>query len=335
MALLNKDEIVIAWNALASCHEDNGWRTIPISTIGSIRILAARHFPSNLEAMLVGFPSISFPHKSKLPHGNGFELDIVDLHDGGKNWLALIRQNQGSLDLFSMMSADIAATLANSHFHEESKLFHVFLGRIRAWQEFMKNGGEGLTLEAELGLVGELTCLEMLLDAGIPIYVAVESWKGPEKGIHDFELGTGAIEVKSTLATIGFPATIQSLEQLDNSIRNPLFLCACRYRIGNTGTTLPERIELLRQRIAIDDVSKQIFNSALFLVGYIDSHAEKYSRKYISIENGFWLVDDSFPRLVSGNVPIGIRSARYEIDIEMVKIKTYSVDQAIELIEGI
>ncbi|MBI1676080.1 MZA anti-phage system associated PD-(D/E)XK motif protein MzaD [Shewanella sp. DW31] len=335
MALLTKDEISLAWRALTDDGEDVGWRSIPLSTHSTIKLQAARRFPGNEEALLIGFTSLRLPHFSSLPQGKGFRVILAELGDSSCNWLGLVRQPQGSLDLFTMMSADIVSTLAASHSCNENQLFQLFFGRIRAWQLFMARDAVGLRPEVELGLVGELTCLEDLLNAGLPNYMALESWVGPLDGLQDFELGSGAIEVKSTLASSGFRATIQSLEQLDDSVRAPLFVCGCRYRIAEEGTTLPERVRRLLERFETDETAAWMLSSSLLQIGYTDAHSDLYSRKFIDVETVYLLVDQGFPRLTVGNVPFGVRSARYEIDLDNVGKEKYSIHDVVNLIKGI
>ena len=98
---------------------------------------------------------------------------------------------------------------------DEGKLLRVFIGRVGAWQEFMRKGSQALSPEAEIGLIGELTLLRSIIEAGVAPATAIESWVGPLDGIQDFEIGAGALEVKATLSTAAFPARIGSLEQLD------------------------------------------------------------------------------------------------------------------------
>jgi hypothetical protein len=88
----------------------------------------------------------------------------------------------------------------------------------------MRKGAQALSPESEIGLVGELTLLRVIIDAGVPPVTAIESWVGPFDGVQDFNLGTGSLEVKATLSMTGFPAKIGSLEQLDDFVRQPLFL---------------------------------------------------------------------------------------------------------------
>src|SRR5699024_6198251 len=111
-----------------------------------------------------------------------------------------------------------------------------------SWQEFMRMGREGLSADAELGLVGELCIMQEMIEQGVPLFTAVDAWQGPHDGLHDYLLAGGAIEVKSTLASEGFPVKIASLEQLDNSHSQPLFLAGLRFSVESTGMTLPQLV---------------------------------------------------------------------------------------------
>lgn len=330
MVQRSNNEISTAWRALSALTATEGWRSIPITGEGSLKFRAGCRFPGKEEALLIAFDSVVVPNVNSLPEGHGFRLEKVSI-DGSEKWIALVRQNQGGLDFFSFMIEDIFLLLSND-LNNQYQLYQVFLGRIRAWQEFMKNGQNGLSPEAELGLVGELLCLETLLDEGLPVHLVVESWKGPFDGIQDFEIGNGAIEVKSTLSIDSFSASILSLEQLDDSTRHPLFIYGCRFIFGLDGLSLSQRVLALRNRISSDRVALSIFNNGLLHVGYFDMHSDLYTRKFTLSNCYIILVDNSFPRLTLGNVPSGVRRARYEIDLSSVMKNHISLNKAIKLI---
>jgi len=328
------NEINLAWRALSGGDDGDGWRSIAVSSIGPCKLRAARCFPNNEEALLLRFESLTLPKPNLLPQGNGFKVErtFLEVDDSKDMWLALIRQSHASFDLFSRMVSDIVSTLSASSSNDELHLFKLFLGRIRAWQDFMKKGHEGLGPEAELGLVGEIECLDMLLNAGLPATLALDGWLGPQDGLQDFELGTGAIEVKSTLAIQGFQATIMSLEQLDHTVLQPLFVCGCQFKIDSKGESLPSRITSMRKRLSIDTSATALFENNLLYVGYMDIHATHYTRKFQPTTVRFWLVDNNFPRLILANVPKGVRSACYSIDLETVQSRQVSASEAIEML---
>ena len=117
-----------------------------------------------------------------------------------------------------------------------------------------------------------------MMDAGLPSVVAIEGWVGPLNGIQDFVLGGGAVEVKTTIATAGFPATIGSLDQLDDSIRQPLFLAAVRIRLDPSGMSLPAIIEDTRTLLSEDPAAQHMLNVKLIHAGYLDAVSEHYKR---------------------------------------------------------
>ena len=141
-----------------------------------------------------------------------------------------------------MMAEDMVRLLDGCGGTREETVLRRFLARIHAWQQFMNRHRESvLSAENEQGLFGELVLLEHLFDAELPPQDILDAWQGPADGLQDFMLGSGGIEVKTTLMAGGFPATISSLEQLDDSLRKPLFVVATRLALHSGGMTLPER----------------------------------------------------------------------------------------------
>lgn len=310
------NEFIVAWSSLSGSTQESGWRSIPISPAGPIGIYAGRRFPGNEEALLATFGGTTIPVAEKLPDGQGFSIERADPHGDGKIWLALTRKGSGNPELFTAMVCDIVGVLDAEAASGEERLLTIFLRRVRAWQEFMRKGIQGLEPEAEIGLIGELSFLSSMVGAGIPASLAVESWVGPLDGIQDFEVGTGAVEVKATLSATGFPAKIGSLEQLDDSIRQPLFLAGVRLSQTESGKNLPEFAEHVRGLLNGDTAAQRLFADRLLVAGYFEAHVDRYSRRFSIAGTRVIEVGEGFPRLIHGTVPNGIRSARYEIDLD-------------------
>lgn len=336
MAQLNKaEEISAVWNALAaSPRYDEGWMTLPVAVGSPCIVKAGRHFPDNEEAVLAGFRSISSPLKEQLPEGKGFSVREVSLglESKGLVWIALQRLPAGSLEMFTMMAADIVTTLEGMSAASENRIFSMFIARIRAWQNFMQRGKEGLLgFESEVGLYGELLMLEALLDSDFPPDRAVNSWVGPCDGLQDFMIGTGAIEVKTTTAVGIFPAWISSLEQLDDSLCQPLFLAAIRICQIETGSRLPDRIGNIRAILQTASSPEVLldFDLRLLQAGYYDNYSNSYVRKFGYVGTRIIHVDVGLPRLVRSTIPPGILRARYEIDIESISAEDLSLEQAL------
>ena len=229
------------------------------------------------------------------------------------------------------MAFDIIRTLEAFGNASEEKVLQVFLARIRAWQDFMRRGTDTvLAPEAEIGLVGELVFLRSIMEVITQSATIIDSWLGPLHGIQDFALGTGAIEVKTTIAASGFPATIECLDQLDDSLRQPLFLAAVRLRVDPSGKSLPEIVEEARAHLPEDPVARNAFNSKLLYAGYLDAASEQYRRRFAHAGTRMLHVTDLFPRLTRAKLPPEIIDVRYQIDCDQVQADAVAVEVALK-----
>ncbi len=281
-------------------------------------LAAGRRAPGNEEALLACFGTVTLPAAENLPSGHGFNVERLDLHGDGRTWLALTRAASGSQELFLAMARDMTYALDAESGSGCTRMLRVFLGRVRAWQEFMRRDGGSLTPESEIGLVGELKLMSDIVAAGVPVATAAEAWVGPLGGIQDFELGTGAIEAKTTLSTAGMPARIGSLQQLDDSTRKPLFVAGRRLRLAASGKALPEVIADARTATAGDPEARRLLSDRLLAAGYLDMHADRYARKFITDKTSIFEVVPGFPRLTPSLMPPGVLSAMYDIDLAAV-----------------
>jgi hypothetical protein len=326
-----------AWRALEG-GAGTGWRTIPIQNHGAVRLLAGRHLPDNEEAVLVSFPHEDLPPADQLPQGRGFGVAnvVIPSSPAETEWIGLSRNPQANLDLFAAMAIDVVEALFAAADRRGGQLSRLFLLRIRAWQDFMQRGNDGvLGPEAELGLVGELRLLQMLLDAGMPPATATGSWRGPMAGLHDYSIGAGAIEVKSSIAPEGFLARISSLEQLDDALVRPLFVAALRFELGASGEALPERVAALQQRLSEHLQAAGILETRLLHAGYYAHFANRYVRRFADKDVRLFEIGPGFPRLTPASVQPPIRHVRYELDLDRVTQPPVTIDAALRTLGAI
>ncbi|MCX4177496.1 MULTISPECIES: PD-(D/E)XK motif protein [Paraburkholderia] len=330
------EQLEVAWHSLASIGDTgDGWRSIAISSTGAPLVHAGRRYPGGTEAILVRFLASSIPATVRLPEGGGFLIELVTL-DAGVVWIALTRRDGGSPDLFAAMASDVVAALSSCRQADEAKSLATLLGRVRAWQEFMRKGGQPLSAEGEVGLFGELSVLYALVNEGIDVATACEAWRGPLDGLRDFELGTGGVEVKSTLATAGFRARVGSLEQLDDTVRQPLFLAAVRLRqLQEGGRSLAECVEMMQGVIAGDALAERLFAERITASGFRHEHAGSYVRRFDIHEMRILRVQDGFPRLTPHSVPVGVERATYEIEIDGTTAESCDLSKVLMELKGI
>lgn len=329
------DEIQLAWNSIQTAQGTSGWNTVAVLPSHPGRFRAGRNFPDQCEALLAGFRTSVISRNEKLPEGLGFHVTRVNSDQDGLVWLALTRSPNGNLELFSAMVSDVLRAILATGTGDHSRELRAFLGRIRAWQEFMRKGAVPLSAENEVGLVGELTVLEKMLDIGIAPETAIKAWSGPLDGLRDFELGFGAIEVKTTVASAGFVAKIGSLEQLDDTNCKPIFLGAVKYALTESGQTLPEKLSAIRAKLESDPITLSDFEDRVLAAGYMPAHSPQYHRRFSLRDIAILEIGENFPRLMHGNVMPGVISARYEINLEPLLSQDIGLTTALKKLEMI
>jgi len=326
-----------AWRAFSCNGGGEGWRTIPIELNAPCRLLAGRHCPGDEEAIIIGFHGVRLPPDAHLPQGHGFGVakPSSEALGGSHAWLALSRKVAGGIDLFAMMAGDVVRLLEGCANVGDERLFQLFLSRIRAWQDFMERGRDGvLGQEAETGLFGEMVVLKSLLEAAVPATFALDAWQGPLDGLQDFLVGSGAIEVKTTLSANGFPATVNSLEQLDETLRQPLYVAGVRLTLGVAGKTLPEFTGVIRELLRDQPTALGMFESRLVQAGYLHALADKYVRRFTHSGTAVMPVEGDFPRLTRMNVAPGVRKTRYEVDLDLSGVADVGLVHALEKLGG-
>lgn len=324
-----------AWRSLSGSSADDGWRLIAVEQVGACQLSAGRRFPGNSEAVLATFPSARLPSARQLPQGRGFEVTREALHADAHTdtTIALVRAPAGSLELFEAMAEDVMAVIRRGARSSMERLLDQFLQRVAAWQDFMRTPGDSrLSNEEEVGLYGELLTLEHILDAGGPPLDAVRGWEGPLDGLHDFALGGGAIEVKTSIAVTGFPARIGSLEQLDDAVRQPLYLAAQRIALTPGGMALPALVGRIRERL-VETGAAGLFDMRLAKGGYRDDHAGDYLREFVPVNERVFLVDSAFSRITPSTVHPAIRSAVYSIEIDQLTVQCVVLQEALRSLE--
>lgn len=321
-----------AWRALAGASGQSGWRTIPIGVPGPHRLLAGRRFPGNEEAILIDIGGRHATTLDGFPKGRGFDLEAVTLDHDDARWMALTRTELGSLDLFAVMVEDLIALLDTERSADRADLAGVFLGRIRAWQDFMRRGSDGvLRPDAEVGLFGELTVLSDLLTRGLSALQVLPCWLGPMGGLQDFRLGVGALEVKATAASNGFIARVGSLEQLDTTLTEPIYVAAVRLGVKEGGRTLPELVDTVRDQVGAS-AARTLLDLALLHAGYLDRARGRYRRRFIHLETVAFRVDGQFARLTRADVPRPIVHARYDLDLDALAAPRLTLADALNLL---
>jgi hypothetical protein len=110
---------------------------------------------------------------------------------------------------------------------------------------------------------------------------------------------------------------------------HPLYLVALRMALFPGGTTLSERVERMRDLLAVDEIARTEFDLRLIEAGYLDAVRQSYVRRFQLGTTRYFAVTDAFPSLTVRTVPRGVRAASYELDLDLITVAP--VDAALVL----
>ncbi|MGV8120417.1 MAG: PD-(D/E)XK motif protein [Candidatus Xenobiia bacterium LiM19] len=235
-------------------------------------------------------------------------------HDG--RWALIFRLIHNELNvIFSHLCEDIVKFCRN--LPEGKEPTAAVLRRFIHWQKLLERDRMGLLDETSIrGLIGEIL---FLYHSALPFYgafPAVEGWVGPLDAINDFHFSDRIVEVK-THKPGSSKVIISSAEQLEHS-DIPLHLVAVALSSAARGTgesfCLPEIVETVRHEIENSIAATQLFEERLLSAGYFER--DEY-RGFIYRLDGFryFNVTDGFPRIIRSELPEGIGSVKYELDL--------------------
>jgi hypothetical protein len=212
---------------------------------------------------------------------------------------------------------------------DENALVSLFKERLNLWKKLFQYGSSGFLEPHEIkGLIAELLVLEILIrDGKRNAHETLSGWNGPLGADQDFMYSDLAIEVKG----IGIGAesiSISSLEQLDCSVS--MYLVVATLRQATPGEQGGIGLNILTTKIegmiSESPEALGIFKERLLEARYVE-HEFYETVLFEPISISSYSVTDTFPKLISNAVPIGIVRANYAIEI--ASISGFEINMAI------
>lgn len=235
-------------------------------------------------------------------------------------------------DIFSLFIENIVEEISKSVTENEALIETSNV--VLKWKKlFDKINFQGLTLERQKGLIGELLLFNSLLDEDYSIDKLLESWTGPDYNDKDFHFSSFGIEVKLTSSKVP-RVKISSERQLDSENLTKLYLVLYVVEeVKDKGFSLNSIIEQIRVKINNNQNAIKFFNERLLLVGYFEEDHENYQRQYAFRKRNFYEVTINFPRLVASDLPIGLFDTKYSIELSAIEQFSVSNESILELIK--
>jgi hypothetical protein len=222
-------------------------------------------------------------------------------------------------DIFSLFIQNILEDIEKSV--TESEAIKTTLNIVSKWKKlFDKINFNGLSIEQQKGLIGELLFLNTLLNNEKTSANAVNSWTSAERDFQakDFTVDSIGVEVKFT-ASKQPRIKVSNERQLDAENLNELFLILYSTEaVKDNGISLNSIVEQIRQKILTEE-ERSVFNAKLQLNGYFDEDKEHYGRMYSLKRTFLFIVKSDFPKIIKGHLPLGIYDTSYSIEISAVE----------------
>jgi len=261
-------------------------------------------------------------------------IDIQQFETSSGYRVSLVLNELKDWDIFYILCKDLLQSSDDSQ--TEKAMLNIVYNRLLRWQKLFRKFGKKLLSEPEQqGLIGELYVLQNYLLNRFSDAEALSFWKGPFGEQQDFGLGKTAIEVKSRQGTSAPYIQISSIDQLDCQLEN-FFLYVITLNFAphtmNKAFSLNKIIEDIKSSIN-DSNDIDVFENLLSEVGYMD--LPEYSEKsYVVSNESVYEVVDGFPRLLLRDIPPGVTSIQYKIEIKECKPFTVSVHDFIKKVEN-
>jgi hypothetical protein len=303
-------------------------------------LLVALETATLRRSLLLPMPERLIPPAASWPQCHGLEL--ISLALNGKPHFGVRLTDLGASDVFSILAEDLAPRI--SSLSDAQAKAGMLVGRLRRWQKFLAAGTSGLSVERVRGLYGELFTLRSTLLPRLGANASVTAWRAPTASHQDFQMVTGAVEVKTTAAKQPQSVRIASERQLDGTGVGALFLHVVivdEREVENNGgppggESLPELVGDLRRLLTPISSALEIFEERLVDAGYLQAHAHRYDCTRFALRGiRTFAVTDGFPRIVEKELKPGVGEVSYSLSLAVCEPFSIEIGTMLAALEAI
>jgi hypothetical protein len=308
-----REELRRKWEeAAATPLAGHEWRGVALEEPSPVRFVAALREPDSRIALLLEAPLDVAPATLYRVAADGLSVTDQRRPEEALFRIAIALEHDSVREVFEVLAADVVEVAC--HASTAKQAITEAVRRLEAWRACLRARRLGLSMESQIGLIGELIVLRFL--AGEMGHGgAVRAWRGPLQGIHDFHHAGTAIEVK-TVVGAGNWLRISRLAQLETTGLSTLAVARPRLQESAIGLTLSDSVKEIRESIDRDDPAALAeFNERMIRAGYLEIDAAMYANFRVTLHDiGWYQVIRDFPRLTTTSVPAGIVDGTYVID---------------------
>lgn len=242
----------------------------------------------------------------------GIEATVTS--DDGVSRLILVLDLKEDWEIFLTLCRDLTA--ASDNVSTVGGFIASIQQRLNRWQSLLKlSKGQEMSRAIQMGLFTELSFLLNNLVPKFGIKQSIISWVGPDSDKQDFLLENSVVEVKSYRTSKGRKISISSVEQLFSE-KDPLYLASYALSTGESGETISDLINSIESLIAPKDESLfDLLGDKLTDYGYVPESPNSILLQFVIDSENFYVVSESFPKIIPTGIPKAIANIRYSIDL--------------------
>jgi hypothetical protein len=303
------------WQQLAT--QTGIFRRIRYEATSPCDLYLGLKMPENERILALRLPVALAKGIRNRPPSQGIRVEkITDPDDKNRFFLNLVLTDQLFANVFDVLLDDLVSQLLN--LTDPKQVVQTFLNQLDRWEAlFSRFSANGLTIEQQKGLYGELYVLRKMLAKLSDTLPVVESWVGSDAAVQDFRANGWAIEVKTSSRTTLERFTVNGERQLDESPLDWLFLYYLNVdnRTG-TGESLNALIAHVRNSLKNDVSALILFNRKLSNTGYFDAQADLYEQTiYVVRSEHAFRISGNFPRIVTADLRPGVGEVHYSVSL--------------------
>lgn len=241
----------------------------------------------------------------------------------GEGELFLILNDKDDWEIFYVLCNDLINTALHCGIDEE--IIDAVEIRLRRWHLLLKQERQReLTIEVQMGLFSELTCLKELIAPKVGIKQAAVSWVGANFDKQDFLLENCALEVKSYRTSKGPTVEISSAQQL-SSEKESLYLVTCGLTTHENGLSVADVSKSISEILSAESADAlESFERKLMNCGYIPEMLKEPLTKFKLDKTKAYAVTEEFPKITAEHIRSQIVSVKYSIDL--TQCREFEVD---------
>lgn len=181
-----REELQCKWaEARSAAKGGSEWRAVALALDAPVRLLAGIREADDRMALL-----IEAPLEDRPPPVFRLQADGITVLDDRRPAERLLRlsvtlERAELLDVFEVLASDLVDVVKSTA--SPAAALAMAFRRLEAWQACLRVRRRGLSREEQVGLMGELVVLDVVAEEIGPRR-ALEAWRGPLGGVHDFSL---------------------------------------------------------------------------------------------------------------------------------------------------